>query len=1149
MTTLATLVASYTRTPSATVYLDGKRWYAVAKLSYHQKFCGDVSSGAIEGRDPPTTPRIGMAVRWTWGYNGHEVAGFTGEISGFTDFSYPDRWTLQCKDVLWRADKSSQVLQTDPLNEILASAAVRYLLTHYGGISAARLSIPVLPASGTAWAGSEWTLGVLTPVQWGDADTESGGTSAFKAAAEICSCLGYWLYADAGGTIRAKAMERKPSTTARETFQRNVNLLIQGAPERQQSYENVYNRATVHGANTGVDGAQLFDQNQTTSPLLPPDVFRNFPFDSFLLEYENASDAGAASVTSVVRRILNVVSRIPDVVPLRAKADPNRKVGDTVGIIDTGILISSQKNFFIYEITRSLDLVTGAFDDSLLLDGGTGNSGFTTVPPPDASFSWTLMAEALDSTAAVEVFLDGSGSSSPTGEIVSWAWSTMTPTYGSTPNSASGVIATLIFELADSPASITLTVTDTTSKVSTFTADVDLTGADTQPPIQEVVSGAAGAAWYATRDGGANWQIETTNGAAIAVGTYGAGADDRADGTAGTYGLLATRGALGAGGLRRTLDALVSASTNLVSNAAALTSNIWVNEANPARVWFAIGTAVYRSTDGGATKTAMAVAPASVSWIMEDPATDNSVFLLAGANMYHATAPTVGWALLYSGPIGATARQFVRSRDGLVTWICLTGAPAGEALQRVESGALADIAVTNIRSLALDRDATSLRATLYAVTGDDPAELWSFDGLTGLDAAASSQTFPAGATVQHIIGSRKADVIYCADFDSIAAGRGAFRKFFPQADQLLLWKALAAGQQGHMLGLGGHVIAPAEFVWLTQDANPITAYHYRDGIWTARPFPVSAVGSGVWITSDPFNPNRWLAVVNGAGGVTGVADSSGTLIGSSWAYSPVWETEDAGVTWTEVVIDTPAGFVAASLIRRAAFSDQTANRWAVILTNGGTYYTAVIQGSGATVASVFETTDYSAPGIASGVEDEWILVDTFNPPTFSLDYLEYLDAGGADHRAAGTSVGELATPIDRMPGSSRAVLAINGSPTTGPLATSSDYRAAQPAASAIASVTSLAAGIVCAYIVRGGNLYRLVDPLGAQTQTQITTGATLFTEVRVDRQTRTQAAIGVQGGGGESVLASDDGTTTTFIAGPPVGYVGMSPALDCLVRE
>ena len=59
-------------------------------------------------------------------------------------------------------------------------------------------------------------------------------------------------------------------------------------------------------------------------------------------------------------------------------------VDDTVGIIDIGIATPTQRNFFIYQLDRDLDLDAGRFDDSLSLDGGTGNSGFTTVPPPDA---------------------------------------------------------------------------------------------------------------------------------------------------------------------------------------------------------------------------------------------------------------------------------------------------------------------------------------------------------------------------------------------------------------------------------------------------------------------------------------------------------------------------------------------------------------------------------------------------------------------------------------------------------------------------------------------------------------------------------------------------------------------------------------------
>jgi len=1127
MPTLADLVNSYTRIPSARCYLDGRRWYGVQKLSTHQKFGEKISTGTAEGRDPPTTPRIGMEIRWSWGYNGVEVNGFTGEISDPSEASYPNRTTLQCKDVLWRADKSSQVLQTDPLNEIAASDAVRYLLTHYGGISSSRLSIPVLPASGAAWAGSEWVLGILTPVQWGDIDQESGGTTALNAAAEICNCLGYWLYADAGGTIRAKQMEKKPSLVAREVFERNKNLLVQGAPVRRQSYENIYNQVSVRGADTGVDGAQLFDQWRDSHPLLQPGVYRDFPFSSFLLEYENATDAGLASVTEVAKRIHKVVSRIPDTDTHRAKADPRRAVGDTVGLIDVGVSLSAQKNFFIYEITRSLDLGSGAFDDDLSLDGGTGSSGFTTVPPPDASFSWTLMAETADGNAIVEVALDGSASTSPSGEIVSWAWSTATPTYSGTPNSATGVNAVLIFLASNTPVTITLTVTDTTSKTATFETAIDLTGADTAPPVQEVLSAAAGAAWYITQDGGANWAIETSNGAAIAVGTIGAGADDRSPTAAATDGMLATRGASGAGGLRRTLDALATPSTNLVANASAITSNIWVNEANPARVWFAIGNTPYRSIDGGLTKTAMAALGATITWIMEDAAVEDSVFLLAGADMYNATEPTLGWALLYAGPLGATARQFVRSRDGQVTWVCYTGAPAGAALSRVETGALADFDATDVRSLALDREASGLRATLYAITGDDPAEIWSFDALTGLSALQSSQFFPAGATVQHMLGSRQFDVIYTADFDSIDVGQGALRKYFPVADQLLLWKSLAAGEQGHMLGLGARVSGAFEVLLMSFGVDPGGVWHYSSGAWAFRALPQAGTVRGLQIASDPFYPDRWLAVFNNSSTLT--AGSGGTLVGATWAHSPLWFTNDAGVTWTEVLIDTPPGIPTNAVFGGIAWSEQFANEWAAVLGNTG--YTAVIKGTGAAVTSITETNAFVSTAIASGLDGDFIIMGRISA---GVGKLYYIDATNIIHTPAGSSPGDLYADVllyrtlDREPGGSYACFAASVAAPS--MYHTSDYRSAQPTLllSSGDEVTA-AVSTQALYYTDGGEtaggsgVWRVSDPLGAATVTQLAGGiTTAHVTVRVDRQTRTLAGLWI----GSAILI-DDGTTTT----------------------
>src|SRR5262245_42482025 len=198
---LASRILAYTRVPSISLRLDGRRCLGVISASVSQAFGQGISSGTVVLRNPPTTPQIGMSISWKWGYDGFEVPGLTGEISDPAVLSYPNRWTIQAKDTLQRADLVSQDIATVPLNEITAKAAVEYILSTYGGIT--RMSIPALEASGSAWAGSEWVLGILTPVAWTN-------TTALKAAQDICSALGYWLFCDAGGTVRAVAMERRP---------------------------------------------------------------------------------------------------------------------------------------------------------------------------------------------------------------------------------------------------------------------------------------------------------------------------------------------------------------------------------------------------------------------------------------------------------------------------------------------------------------------------------------------------------------------------------------------------------------------------------------------------------------------------------------------------------------------------------------------------------------------------------------------------------------------------------------------------------------------------------------------------------------------------------------------------------------------------
>src|SRR5262249_52920572 len=149
----------------------------------------------------------------------------------------------------------------------------------------------------------------------------------------------------------------------------------------------------VTGANTGVQLAQLRDEWQTDHPLLPSGVYKTLEFSSFLLEYENESQAGVASVTGVAKRLVKVHARTPNIVRARIKADPRLRVGSTVGIQDSKIGYGSAKSFFVYGIDTTFDAQSGDFSQQLVLDGGTGDQGYTTIPPPQAAFTWQIVTE------------------------------------------------------------------------------------------------------------------------------------------------------------------------------------------------------------------------------------------------------------------------------------------------------------------------------------------------------------------------------------------------------------------------------------------------------------------------------------------------------------------------------------------------------------------------------------------------------------------------------------------------------------------------------------------------------------------------------------------------------------------------------------
>lgn len=1144
---IADRIAAYSRRPTATVRLDGRRWGGWQTLSCRQAYGGGISSGQVTGRAPPVTPVEGSTtITWSWGYDGYEIAGFSGIVTRITDQSYPDRWVLECQDWLWKASYRQMVFVADPINACPASTAITQFLTAAG---IARMAIPPLAASGAAWAGSEWTLGVLTPVVFPTGanpdDANASGTTALAACQEICSVLGYWLYCDASGVVRAALMERKPSASPFRTLREGADFLVSGPPQRERDAASVYNRVVVLGATTGVDGAQIKDAWQTGA------ADRQREFSSALIEYENESDAGVASATGVAKRLLTLWGRQPNVIHVsKVKADPRIHVGTTLGVVAPSIGYGSRKTFFVYEVDTTLDAQAGRFDMAITLDGGTGDEGYTTIPPPVAAFSWTILTETIDGTAVVEVFLDGTGSYSQSeGEIVTYAWSTTTGTALSWPSSASGSTAVFVYPAATATADVTLIVTDTTSKTGSLTQTIALTGDSLAVPTARVVSVAAGAAWVASPDGGATWRTESSD-TAIMVPEFGPGSlsGQQSD----TSGMVAASSSA----LRLSTDILINAPTAGYAPGSTLTA-IHQNTAKPARVFVAKGATIHRSTDGGATGAVFGTpwAGHDVTWIIEDPALDNSVFACVGNEVRNTTvAGVTGWATLFAGPTGATARQMVRSQDGRTTWVCFTGTFSGSPLQRIEGPVgvtfpVVTPAVSEIRAIAMPPGGTKL----YAV--DQVARLWHMDGQTGLGVTQSSQSFPAGTIVQHALHDPEVPLVYLADFDSVVSGSGAVRKYFPTSDALTLFKGLAAGQQAHRVGLGGRGIVTAGDVitgtWGTSvDGGGI--YQHTSTGWVLKNSGLPANWLWIWVTASPFNRNQWLALGNAPGGehATNFSTSGGNIVAVGTSTSPLWYTADAGATWQAVTLPHPAvassdgsGGASYAKTARVTWGETFGGNWYITFSSDDidpwSRRTAYYKGSGnavttgPVVAPLYGGYGWQTHLACAGQDNDLVIFNNFD----GRIQIYAPDGGGSFTVVGGGALG-VPTAFDRAATGTAVLEATN----LGVYYTS-NYRSVLVTSTGLTGISSVTGGQDAWYGGSSGGISR-ITPLTSPTTATVIPGteSQAITMTRADRQTR--GIIAGQGSSGVVLVVT--ATQAATVIPWPVGAVISATAIEAL---
>lgn len=742
---LAQYVASHYRRPTAHVYIDGMPVRIPDEsgvINLASAVGQPISGGTIQIYRPSFTPEIRMPVVVTWGYNGFEVYAFHGFVIDPARQSYPRRFPLNVRDILWLADFPVQKEDLNLGNNLTANEALVILLRDYSGIPEDRILLPAFEQE----PGVPWLLGQLTPIAF-------GRVSPLQACLMICDPLGMYLYADEGGYVRARQITGAPSDGPVAYYQEGRDWLASGAPTVSSNGDQIITRVIVTGASTnlitGPSGemaavAVKDSWQQDNHPYVPPGKHREMAYSNSLIEFVNEDEGGAASCTAVAKRLLLEHSRTPFTLTIpKHKVDPRLGIGMTVAAREPRLGLDTYVKLFVMSLSRSFG--GAVFEESMVLDGGIGETGYTTIPPPTAVFVVRRMREWLDGEEVIELFLDGSASRGfgtpeerdeegnlvePEGDtmntIQSWEWSD-----NSIPvKTASGKTATFIYPAGSPDPMICLTVVDVTAKNDTICQTVVLEGDITDTPIKRELSFAAKETWYVTPNGGQTWRSEGGQ-QALAVPPISALGSAQADpAAAAAIGLLATAGATG-GGLRATTDYLRSESVTINPGGATPILFMWQHEKVPAIIWQAVGDTAFRSTDGGVTFFAVAtpIEGENILWIVNSIDDTQVVDFLAGNSLFTSWDAGVHLTATLEGPPGSVARNYTSGFER--HWVGFSGMEPGQSpLRSVEGGTAAfplDLVpeVSEIRALTMLAD----RPILVAV--DQASRIWHLDVADG----------------------------------------------------------------------------------------------------------------------------------------------------------------------------------------------------------------------------------------------------------------------------------------------------------------------------------------------------------------------------------------------------------------------------------
>ena len=381
-----------------------------------------------------------------------------------------------------------------------------------------------------------------------------------------------------------------------------------------------------------------------------------------------------------------------------------------------------------------------------------------------------------------------------------------------------------------------------------------------------------------------------------------------------------------------------------------------------------------------------------------------------------------------------------------------------------------------------------------------------------------SDTFPAGAVVQHAIADPDIPVIYAADFDSVASGTGAVRKLVLDSQKLLLYREGASGRQAHLIGLGPLVRPPvvADLLVVQKFTSTYGVQHYRLGAW------VDATGDLIdypWRGIVARDANEWIV----------------------WGGDKAYITLNAGVNWTELTDIADGRSLAQALgfgqgIMGAAYSSD--GTWAIV-GSGGAFPTEagfITVGSGTTTIGTADWVSASSAGAGTPTHSRpqefvWVTaargVSRNSPSTAGS--AQWLDYEWLEYNVNfNTLTTDETTSIDARPNTAN----VYGVKASGDILRSPDLDGPAVRVMSITDATMLACAEAL-YVASPAGLTRVVYDDVGEADVVLSTDPAIF--VRADRQQRTAVVALTYDGDVTYALYTYDGNGWAAVPLPPNG--------------